>query len=60
MRIALNRCLVATLDRVFQFTQATPELMVELAFSHQFRSFTSEGAFNFGEFLGERGDDGLG
>ena len=48
MRIALDRCLVATLDRVFQLTQATQEVMVELAFSNQFRSFTSEGAFNFG------------
>ena len=60
MRVALSRLLVATFNLALQFTQATQELMVELAFSNQFSSFTSERAFNFGEFLGERGDDGLG
>jgi len=60
MRVALNKLLVTTFNRVFQFTQATPEVMVELAFSHQLISFTSEGAFNFGELLGELCDDGLG
>jgi len=60
MRIALNRLLVAAFNLALQLTQATQELMVELAFSHQCRSFTSERAFNCGEFFREQRDDGLG
>ena len=60
MRVALNRLLVAAFNLALQFTQATQELMVELAFSHQGSSFTSERAFNCGEFFREQRDDGLG
>ncbi len=59
MRVALNRLLVAAFNLALQFTQTTQELMVELAFSNQLISFTSERAFNFGEFFREQRDDGL-
>jgi len=58
MRVVFDRC--AALKSVLEFTNAMQELMVALTLLNDLISFARERAFNFGEFLGERGDDGLG
>ncbi len=57
MGVALDRDVVTALDRAFQFTDATQELMVELTFAGECFGFTSERAFNFSKFFRERGDE---
>jgi hypothetical protein len=49
----------AALDRAFEFTEATQELVVELALLKQCLRLTRERALGTGEFCGESGDDGL-
>jgi hypothetical protein len=48
-----------TLDLVLQLAEAPEELIVELLLLKQFLRLTCERALGTGEFLRERGDDGL-